>query len=172
MISEDYHCVRYVPSRCFHVYAIKLRITTVSVCHVCSAHLCLGVSSYTSGLVSVSPSQLPTFPHSHVFLLPAHLCHHTTIPLFHATWSPPAFYSVTTPLTSSHLVITPASQPSTSVASPSSQLGVFPAYQHNMLPTHQYDASPACQHSMPHTCKYNVSPACQHNTSPIHQHNT
>ena len=28
--------------------------------HVCSAHLCLGVSSYTSGLVSVSPSQHPS----------------------------------------------------------------------------------------------------------------
>ena len=40
-----------------YIYAIELRITTVSVCHVCSAHLCLRVSSYTSGLVSVLPSQ-------------------------------------------------------------------------------------------------------------------
>jgi len=31
----------------------------VSVCHICSAHPCLRVSSYTSGLVSVSPSQVP-----------------------------------------------------------------------------------------------------------------
>ena len=37
----------------FHVYAIELRITTVSVCHICLAHPCLRVSSYTSGLVSV-----------------------------------------------------------------------------------------------------------------------
>ena len=29
----------------------------MSVCHICSAHPSLGVSSYTSGLVSVSPSQ-------------------------------------------------------------------------------------------------------------------
>ena len=57
MISEDYHCVRYVPGRYFHVYAIELRITTVSVCHICSARPSLGVSLYTSGLVSVSPSQ-------------------------------------------------------------------------------------------------------------------
>ena len=34
MISEDYHCVRYVPGRYFHVYAIELRITTVSVSHL------------------------------------------------------------------------------------------------------------------------------------------
>ena len=51
MTSEDYHCVRYIPSHYFHVYAIELRITTVSVsvsvCHICSAHPCLGVSSYT-----------------------------------------------------------------------------------------------------------------------------
>ena len=40
-----------------HVYIIELRITTVSVCHICSAHLCLRDSLYTSGLVSVSPSQ-------------------------------------------------------------------------------------------------------------------
>ena len=56
--TEDYHCVRYVCSlsSLFHVYAIELRITTVSVCHICLAHLCLGVSLYMSGLMSVSPS--------------------------------------------------------------------------------------------------------------------
>ena len=41
----------------FHVHAIELRITTVSVCHICSAHPCLRASLYTSGLVSVLPSQ-------------------------------------------------------------------------------------------------------------------
>ena len=40
-----------------HVHAIELRITTVSVCHICSARPCLRESLYTSGLVSVSPSQ-------------------------------------------------------------------------------------------------------------------
>jgi len=29
----------------------------VSVCHICSAHPCLRVSSYTSGLISMLPSQ-------------------------------------------------------------------------------------------------------------------
>ena len=31
----------------------------MSMCHICLARPCLGVSSYTSGLVSVSPSQYP-----------------------------------------------------------------------------------------------------------------
>ena len=44
-------------SSLFHVYAIELRITTVSVCHIYSAQPCLRVSLYASGLVSVSPSQ-------------------------------------------------------------------------------------------------------------------
>src|SRR6266481_3707028 len=39
------------------VYAIELRITTVSVCHICSAPPSLRVSYLSSGLVSVSPSQ-------------------------------------------------------------------------------------------------------------------
>ena len=34
-----------------------LRISTVSVCHICSAYPCLRVSLYTSGLISVSPSR-------------------------------------------------------------------------------------------------------------------
>ena len=37
--------------------AWSLRITTVSVCHICLARPCLRESLYTSGLVSVSPSQ-------------------------------------------------------------------------------------------------------------------
>ena len=41
----------------FHVYVIELRITTVSVCHICSACPCLRESLYMSGLISVSPSQ-------------------------------------------------------------------------------------------------------------------
>ena len=39
-----------------YVYAIELRIATVSVCHICLAHPRLRVSLYTSGLVSVPPS--------------------------------------------------------------------------------------------------------------------
>ena len=71
MISEDYHCVRYVPAHYFHVYAIELRITTVSVCHICLAHPSLGASLCTSGLVSVSPSQMcPT-----CLTFPSHISH-------------------------------------------------------------------------------------------------
>ena len=40
-------------SSLFHVYAIDLRITTVSVCHICLARPCLRVSLYASGLISV-----------------------------------------------------------------------------------------------------------------------
>ena len=40
----------------FHVYVIELRITIVSVCHICLACPCLTVSLHTSGLVSVLPS--------------------------------------------------------------------------------------------------------------------
>ena len=66
MISEDYHCVRYVSLlSLFHVHAIELRITTVSVCHSCSACPCLRESLYMSGLVSVSPSHLPCHPLLH-----------------------------------------------------------------------------------------------------------
>ena len=46
-------------SSVFHVYAIELRITTVSLCHICSAQPNLRVSYYMSGLVSVLPSQWP-----------------------------------------------------------------------------------------------------------------
>ena len=45
-----------------HVYVIELRITTVSVCHICLAHHCLRESLYTSGLISVLPSQV-ALPH-------------------------------------------------------------------------------------------------------------
>ena len=46
-------------SSLFHVYGIELRITIVSVCHICSACPCLRVSLYMSGLISVLPSQQP-----------------------------------------------------------------------------------------------------------------
>ena len=41
-----------------HVYVIEPRINTVSVCHICLARPCLRESLYTSGVVSVLPSQL------------------------------------------------------------------------------------------------------------------
>ena len=47
-----------------HVYVIELRITTVSVCHICLAHPCLSTSLYMSGLISVLPSQM--VPHYHI----------------------------------------------------------------------------------------------------------
>ena len=43
----------------FHVYAIELRITTLSVCHIHLAQSSLGVSYYTSGLISVLLSHVP-----------------------------------------------------------------------------------------------------------------
>ena len=40
-----------------YMYAIELRVATVSVCHICSAGPCPRVSLYMSGLVSVLPPQ-------------------------------------------------------------------------------------------------------------------
>ena len=48
----------------FHVYAIELSITTVSVCHLCLAQPCLRVSFYTSGLISVLPSHTAQRTHN------------------------------------------------------------------------------------------------------------
>ena len=45
-----------------HVYVIELRLTTVSVCHICWACPCLRESLYTSGFISVSPSHDPQEP--------------------------------------------------------------------------------------------------------------
>ena len=45
----------------FYVYAIELRITTVSLCYIHLAQLCLRVSFYMSGLISVSPSHVLLF---------------------------------------------------------------------------------------------------------------
>ena len=59
-----------------HVYVIELRVTTVSVCHICLAHPCLRVSSYMSGLVSVSPSQT-----CHPRRLPTSMCAAFSMPL-------------------------------------------------------------------------------------------
>jgi len=42
------------------VYAIELRITTVSACHICSAPPSLRVSYCSSGLISVLPSPCPS----------------------------------------------------------------------------------------------------------------
>ena len=101
MISEDYCQVCSLLSLS-HVYVIELRITTVSVCHICSACSCPRESLYMSGLISVSPSQCPTCcipctpthpaiaSHASCHLIP-HLpgavtrCHGH--PLWHLVWS-------------------------------------------------------------------------------------
>ena len=59
----------------FPCICIELRITTVSVCHLCSACPCLRVSSYTSGLISVSPSQRRPVYDCHGFICCPNLCH-------------------------------------------------------------------------------------------------
>ena len=43
LISEDYHCARYVSPLLHNLHIITLRITTAPVCHVCLAHLYLSI---------------------------------------------------------------------------------------------------------------------------------
>ena len=55
-------------SSLFHVHAIELRITTVSVCHICSAHPCLRESLYKWPRLSVTLTEdqaLHRRPHTH-----------------------------------------------------------------------------------------------------------